>query len=462
MPLLKFTIEDAPVASVSKSNHRDDNSSKTWLSYAPLALAILLILMPHPSYAIMTASFYMTTRHSPIRFTIHLVMAYTLSLLALTSLVICVVRDPGSLTPRRKKQSDMRIEDQESRQALLNSADAGDEQDEDERVPTAAEIDELAVGGRWCRHCWRARPERAHHCSTCGKCILKMDHHCPWLGGNCVGHRTYPAFLHFILTCTALAAYITCVAVSVIIGLVADPFSIDPTVSPLHALFLALMGGIFSIVMASFLVYHIYLVSTNQTTLEHLSNYLLLRFLPPLVPPERSPPPPSSPHVRPKASPSLADPPTPPDSPTLLSTLLSDHHPLVPSQDTLTIPSSESMSRARPLPYHPPQEHELSQAQRWLVRREHGKLRLYDLGWRRNWGEVFGGGYGTDNKDGEWRGIPRRGTRKKVYWWMGMILCGGKQKGNGWTFEKGEHVQAKLERLARALAAERREERRGM
>ena len=32
---------------------------------------------------------------------------------------------------------------------------------------------------RWCRKCECVKPPRAHHCSMCGVCTLKMDHHCP-------------------------------------------------------------------------------------------------------------------------------------------------------------------------------------------------------------------------------------------------------------------------------------------
>eukprot|EP00468_Gymnochlora_sp_CCMP2014_P009955 CAMPEP_0167747166 /NCGR_PEP_ID=MMETSP0110_2-20121227/4131_1 /TAXON_ID=629695 /ORGANISM="Gymnochlora sp., Strain CCMP2014" /LENGTH=66 /DNA_ID=CAMNT_0007632039 /DNA_START=193 /DNA_END=390 /DNA_ORIENTATION=- len=31
-----------------------------------------------------------------------------------------------------------------------------------------------------CDKCKLPKPERAHHCSVCGRCTLKMDHHCPW------------------------------------------------------------------------------------------------------------------------------------------------------------------------------------------------------------------------------------------------------------------------------------------
>ena len=47
-----------------------------------------------------------------------------------------------------------------------------------------------------CPSCVRWKPERCHHCKQCNKCVIKMDHHCPWLA-NCVGYFNYK---YFILT----------------------------------------------------------------------------------------------------------------------------------------------------------------------------------------------------------------------------------------------------------------------
>lgn len=42
------------------------------------------------------------------------------------------------------------------------------------------------------------KPERAHHCRSCKTCVLKYDHHCPWIN-QCVGLGNERYFILFML-----------------------------------------------------------------------------------------------------------------------------------------------------------------------------------------------------------------------------------------------------------------------
>jgi len=51
---------------------------------------------------------------------------------------------------------------------------------------------------RFCKHCNTFKPDRTHHDSHLGRCVLKMDHYCPWLH-NTLGHNNLKYFFLTLL-----------------------------------------------------------------------------------------------------------------------------------------------------------------------------------------------------------------------------------------------------------------------
>ena len=58
-----------------------------------------------------------------------------------------------------------------------------------------------------CPDCHTIRTTRSRHCSICGHCIERFDHHCPWIN-NCVGLKNHNYFLGYIVTQGVLLLYV--------------------------------------------------------------------------------------------------------------------------------------------------------------------------------------------------------------------------------------------------------------
>jgi hypothetical protein len=133
-------------------------------------------------------------------------------------------------------------------------------------------------GVRFCNKCQSNKPDRAHHCSTCKRCVLKMDHHCPWLA-TCVGLRNYKAFLLFLLYLSFFCW--TCFATSAtwVWSEILSEGQYTESFMPVNYVLLAVLSGIIGLVMTGFTAWHLWLTFRGQTTIESLEK---TRYLSPL------------------------------------------------------------------------------------------------------------------------------------------------------------------------------------
>mmetsp|Transcript_7371 Transcript_7371/g.19703 ORF Transcript_7371/g.19703 Transcript_7371/m.19703 type:complete len:324 (-) Transcript_7371:336-1307(-) len=117
---------------------------------------------------------------------------------------------------------------------------------------------------RYCKRCQAWKPERAHHCSVLGRCVLRMDHYCIWLV-NCVGLMNYKFFLLFMLyTCLA------CITATLLLVPAFIDFFKDRLqgASALVVFMAVVTDGSFGAALVGFLVMHAQLLAANCTTIE--------------------------------------------------------------------------------------------------------------------------------------------------------------------------------------------------
>ena len=131
---------------------------------------------------------------------------------------------------------------------------------------------------RYCKKCKARKPDRAHHCSTCGRCVLKMDHHCPWLA-TCVGLRNYKAFLLFLIYTTFYCWLCFAVTSTWLWGEVFSDSQYTESLMPINNVLLCVISGIIGLVLTGFTGWHVSLACRGQTTIECLEK---TRYLSPL------------------------------------------------------------------------------------------------------------------------------------------------------------------------------------
>lgn len=122
-----------------------------------------------------------------------------------------------------------------------------------------------ALRPRFCRKCRAWKPERAHHCSVMGRCVLKMDHFCVWVV-NTVGLLNYKHFLLFL----AYAALACVVAFTALLPAIIGKLLHDGASARYAGLLLmcTVLTFMFAVMLVAFLGMHWDMVAKNYTSVE--------------------------------------------------------------------------------------------------------------------------------------------------------------------------------------------------
>ncbi|GAB4847599.1 hypothetical protein Ancab_026661 [Ancistrocladus abbreviatus] len=113
-----------------------------------------------------------------------------------------------------------------------------------------------------CSYCNVLQPPRAKHCHDCDKCVLQFDHHCVWLG-TCIGQGNHCRFWWYLCEETALCLWTGILYISYLKANISRCWWMDAIL-----IVLLITLSISLIFLVLLLLFHTYLVLTNQTTYE--------------------------------------------------------------------------------------------------------------------------------------------------------------------------------------------------
>ena len=119
-----------------------------------------------------------------------------------------------------------------------------------------------------CCDCQSQRIGRSKHCKICQRCVRKWDHHCPLLNG-CIGEGNHGRYVLF-LTSTAVGLSHLSVVVGSTVSVSLDKTIFQNVIYNMIPLFVTLTVILLLAICCGLVLWHLFLISSNQTTPEVL------------------------------------------------------------------------------------------------------------------------------------------------------------------------------------------------
>ncbi|KAI3761447.1 hypothetical protein L1987_51863 [Smallanthus sonchifolius] len=224
-------------------------------------LSIFLIVAPVVAFCVFVARKLLDKFSHDIGILV-MIIVIVFTIYVVTLLLVTSGRDPG-IIPRSTHPPEPETIDQ---------IEVGSTQTPQIRLPRFKEVmvNGFSVKVKYCDTCMLYRPPRCSHCSICDNCVERFDHHCPWVG-QCIGLRNYRFFFMFVSSATLLCIYVFAFCWVYVIkiknseetsiwgALIKTPASIVLIIYTFICVWF--VGGLTA--------FHLYLISTNQSTYEN-------------------------------------------------------------------------------------------------------------------------------------------------------------------------------------------------
>ncbi|KAL4799639.1 DHHC palmitoyltransferase-domain-containing protein [Aspergillus venezuelensis] len=117
----------------------------------------------------------------------------------------------------------------------------------------------------YCSKCCHYKPDRTHHCREVDRCVQKMDHFCPWVGGV-VSEKSFKFFIQFVFYTAVFCAFVLIVCAIFTAELRKDTGDVNP-----HWAIGIGLSGFFGLFTFGMTLSSLQLAAMNLTTIENLN-----------------------------------------------------------------------------------------------------------------------------------------------------------------------------------------------